>query len=112
MLVELRGISPITEAGMVFTTDEVIWCGIRDLFEKSGVPLDGIFLLNEVVMGSPGVLLPKEATTVVEVIERVTATGAAQEVAAACGCDAERLSAEVRRFLKFARASGGFSVRF
>ncbi len=112
MLVELRGISPITEAGMVFTTDEAIWCGIACLFEKAtGMSLDGVFLLNEAVAGVPGLSSPEEATELEGVLWRGVPDDGLAEVVAECGIDRETLREAARRFVAFSRASGGWLLR-
>jgi hypothetical protein len=112
MLVELRGISPITEAGMVFTTDEAIWCGIACLFEKAtGMSLDGVFLLNEAVAGVPGLSSPDEAEEMRAALRDGLPDDRLAELLEECGTDLETLRGAARRFVAFSKASGGWVVR-
>jgi hypothetical protein len=111
-MVELRGLAPLNERGIVFTTDEATWCGICRLFEKgTGMSLEGVFLLNEAVAGVPGLSSPEEATELEGVLWRGVPDDGLAEVVADCGTDLETLRGAARRFLAFSPASGGWVVR-
>ncbi len=102
----------MNERGIVFSTDEATWCGICRIFERAtGMPLEGVFLLNEAVAGVPGLSLPEEAAELEGILWRDIPEEVLAEVVAECGIDRDTLQGAARRFVAFSRASGGWVVR-
>jgi hypothetical protein len=111
-MVELRGLAPLNERGIVFTTDEATWCGICRLFEKgTGMSLEGVFLLNEAVAGVPGLSSPEEAEEMRAALRDGLPDARLAELLEECGTELETLRGAARRFVAFSRASGGWVVR-
>ena len=109
-MVEVLGVSPKSEAGMVFTTSVGLWEGIQRLLHLLLAPstFDDFLVLHECrsqEVGVDGSLV----SVLLSAMEREG--GLVEQVARELGLAGDELQGEVRRWVRFLAASGGVVIR-
>lgn len=109
-MVELRGLSPRSERGIVFTTSDALWRGIQRLLDGLMAPatFDDFLVVQECLTHSAG-FDGLEVVGFFEAIEREV--GLVEEIAREVGVEANELRQETARFCRFVRAAGGVALR-